>query len=471
MEELNKKIGVSFGDLFGKGATIPTIDKDEPLWDKLIFPEGWICFVKDGTCQGRLSTYGTISFSEGNAVYKIEKNIAGTWYHNDSLISLKPSNDNDVTLTCVDLLGTDDQNLKDRAVAYMNSICEENKESLLNRMEFEYSQWGNDLFITSLDKKSLLIRGESGKIITFHKTKDKAKIDTQSPSSAKTLKSTTNRGGANHGNKDTDSSMLGDDNPLLYGKWETDVPDTDGGKAVILFDKDHSMELNVQATMSEELSDSVKAILYISVKIGGTWSTKEDSLCIVNNPSLTKVNVDIDFDGVDDETNNALRPLLTAEIDKQKEDLAMQLLKGNSFEGIISIEELTDTELKLNNLTLSKVPQKQQIVIARVEGETGYLVEQGVTGLFVVLEWCDWNCTKSLDEYSREFEKQRDNNKRIVMLPIGTDEEGNDVFKKIIEYDCPSTPLGLRIQDSEISIPYYESNILKRYSDWKKTKR
>lgn len=36
MEELNKKIGVSFGDLFGKGATIPTIDKDEPLWDKLI---------------------------------------------------------------------------------------------------------------------------------------------------------------------------------------------------------------------------------------------------------------------------------------------------------------------------------------------------------------------------------------------------------------------------------------------------
>ena len=36
MEELNKKIGVSFGDLFGKGVTIPSIDKDEPLWDKLI---------------------------------------------------------------------------------------------------------------------------------------------------------------------------------------------------------------------------------------------------------------------------------------------------------------------------------------------------------------------------------------------------------------------------------------------------
>lgn len=36
MEEFNNKIGVSFGDLFGKGSDILTIDKDEPLWDKLI---------------------------------------------------------------------------------------------------------------------------------------------------------------------------------------------------------------------------------------------------------------------------------------------------------------------------------------------------------------------------------------------------------------------------------------------------
>ncbi len=36
MEELNNKIGVSFGDLFGKIGGVPSIDKDEPLWDKLI---------------------------------------------------------------------------------------------------------------------------------------------------------------------------------------------------------------------------------------------------------------------------------------------------------------------------------------------------------------------------------------------------------------------------------------------------
>lgn len=36
MDDLNNKMGISFGDLFGKEATIPSIDKDEPLWDKLI---------------------------------------------------------------------------------------------------------------------------------------------------------------------------------------------------------------------------------------------------------------------------------------------------------------------------------------------------------------------------------------------------------------------------------------------------
>lgn len=36
MEALSNKIGVSFGDLFGKMGGVSSIDKDEPLWDKLI---------------------------------------------------------------------------------------------------------------------------------------------------------------------------------------------------------------------------------------------------------------------------------------------------------------------------------------------------------------------------------------------------------------------------------------------------
>ena len=72
-----------------------------------------------------------------------------------------------------------------------------------------------------------------------------------------------------------------------------------------------------------------------------------------------KTLVDIDFDGVDDETKDALRPLIAEEIDKQKEDMVIQLLKGNSFDGTIYyMEKLTETELKFNNLSFSKVLPK-----------------------------------------------------------------------------------------------------------------
>ena len=149
----------------------------------------------------------------------------------------------------------------------------------------------------------------------------------------------------------------------------------------------------------------------------------------------------------------------------------MQLLKGNSFDGTVSIDNLTDSELEINGVTLSKVPEKRSIVIGRIEGETGYLVEKGYKGLFVILEWCDWNCTMSIDDYSTEFEKQRNNEKHVVLLPVGTDDEGNDSFEDIIELECPSTPLGLRIQDREITQAYYQKNVVQRYCNWNKQHR
>ena len=417
-------------------------------------PEGQMFLAKDGKCQGTLVTYGTITFSEGKAVYKVEKDIDGTWNHNDSLIFFKPYLGDSIRLSCVDLLGTDDDDLKHRTIAFMNSRCDDNKEYYLKRMDFEYPQWNNDLFINSLEKKCLTIKGNEDIAISFEKTKTIPSLRThQMP--------TNKRKGA--------KSIINQENvnPLLLGEWEMDIPDMDGGKATMSFKDDHTMELGIQALWSEALNDSITAKCLFFVTIGGDWSDKGDSISIVNNPALTKIDVDIDFDGVDEETKNALRPLFANEIEEQKEEMAMQLLKGTSFEGAFSIDTLTDTELSLNGVTLSRVPQKHQIVIGRIEGDKGYLVEQGYTGLYVVLEWCDWDCTQTIDDYSKEFEKQKDFNKHIVLLPVGTDENGNDQFKDIISIDCPSTRLGLRISDSEISELYYQNQIYKRYIDWK----
>ena len=427
-------------------------------------PEGWIYLAKDGTCQGTLTSYGTRSFSEGTAVYKVEKAIEGTWFHIDSIITFKPTNDDSIRLSCIDLLGTDDEDLKQRAVAYMNSICEEKKESLLKRMDFEYPQWSDDLFITALDKRSFSVKGADDRDITFMKMKGKPKMESQSTQVRKP------KVVSKRGNNDKSSQKeQGNDNPLLFGRWETTIPDVEQSKVIMSFDEDHTMELSILAPYSQALNDSVTSHVLFSVKIGGNWTMKDDSLCIVNDPASIVMDVDIDFDGVDEDTKNQLRPVLEEQFNQYKEELSVQLLKDNSFNGTVSVDNLTYTELEINGVTLSKIAEKRSIVIGRIEGETGYLVEKGYKGLFVILEWCDWNCTMSVDDYSTEFEKQRDNEKHIVLLPVSTDEEGKDSFKEPIEINCPSTLLlGLRIQDMEISIPYYEEDILKRYSEWKK---
>ena len=416
-------------------------------------PEGHLYFDKNGTCQGTLTEYGKISFSEGEAVYRIEKDVTGTWSHYGTLISLSPEREDNVALSCIDLLGADDE-LKERAVAYMNSICEENKESLLGKMKYDQPQWDNDIFIRSISKNELIVENGVNEGIKFLKIKGKPQIANNAQS---------NR------DKDVIHDFVSTDevNPLIYGKWETEFPDVEGGKVFLSFNDDRSMELEVRAPYSEEMDDSIKALFLINVKLGGTWTMGGDSVNIVNNPALTKIDVDIDFEGVENDMKEILRPALAKEIDSQKEELAMQLLKKNSFEGIIPVTKLTESELELNNLSFSKVLPKHQIVIGRIQGDKGFLVEKGFTGMYIILEWCDWNCTQTIDDYSKEFDKQREFNKRVVLLPVGTDEDGNDKFEDIISLDCPSTPLGLKIQDMSLSESYYQDKILKRYIDWK----
>ncbi len=149
-------------ELYGQWKIVNNTEEEYPT-------EGYLHLAKDGTCEGTMSSYGTISFREGTAVYKLDKDYTGEWYHNDSLITFTPYFKDSIKLSCINLLGTDDEDLKERAIAYMNSICEEEKDYLLGRMEFMSLRLDYDLLINSIDKKCLTIRGEK-KDVVFHKT-------------------------------------------------------------------------------------------------------------------------------------------------------------------------------------------------------------------------------------------------------------------------------------------------------------
>ena len=142
------------------------------------------------------------------------------------------------------------------------------------------------------------------------------------------------------------------------------------------------------------------------------------------------------------------------------------MLKENPFNGSIPFSISSSNQLTINEITFDKIEEKKSVIIATVDGKEGYFAEQGYSGVCVVLEWCEWDCTQSIEAYSRELEKRRNSKKNIVLLPIENN-NGNDVFKDIIRVKCPKGKLGLHIQEIMITNSYYEENVLNRYHKWK----
>ena len=144
----------------------------------------------------------------------------------------------------------------------------------------------------------------------------------------------------------------------------------------------------------------------------------------------------------------------------------MDLFEMLGISGVHSIELTPDSALVLDDVAYRIIPQRLPAVIGRVEIPTGYLARRGYSGQFVILEWCDWNCTMTLDEFEIEFNRQKDNPKHLVLISLDTS-GGRDEFGNIIEIDTPSEPLGFRIFDSTINQNYHYRTVIVPYTMWK----
>ena len=124
----------------------------------------------------------------------------------------------------------------------------------------------------------------------------------------------------------------------------------------------------------------------------------------------------------------------------------------------------------MNDNVFTRIPYNYELVYGTIEGATGYLVEQGFRGHFVVLEWCDWNCRHTIDDFSAEFVKQKENEKHLVLLPVEFVND-NAVFKDVIEINCPKDKLGIRVVDTPVGYLYYKQNVLARYKEYLRSKK
>ena len=344
---LNKYVINSMDSIKAIPSTIPS-KQLEGRWDvvkkseQIGAPEGHILLEKDGQCKGVLTNYGIINYSEGTAVYKIDKIYDGVWSHHDSLIVFKPYNKDSIGLSCIGLIGNDDEDLITRAVAYLNKVCQENKESVLSKMEYVSIRWEDDLFIDSIDKKFLKIKDSDNNVITFEKIKKNKDNHNKSQNVSKRKSSPYPK-------------IQSARNPMLIGNWDMEISDMEGAKVILALGDDGKTSLFIKGSFRENLQENIVISFIISMTTHGTWSDNGDAIDIVNNPSLTNISIDFDFEGVDEVVKEILRKEMTSQLEPQKEEFVLQVLKNKLLEGKISIEKLTEKELILKGKTFHKI--------------------------------------------------------------------------------------------------------------------
>ncbi|MCD8291718.1 MAG: hypothetical protein LUC91_09505, partial [Prevotella sp.] len=63
-----------------------------------------------------------------------------------------------------------------------------------------------------------------------------------------------------------------------------------------------------------------------------------------------------------------------------------------------------------------KGKEQEFLLRATVEGNEGYFPENGISGAYIVLEWCNWDCTQSFDDFNTKFIKKQQHAKKLTLL-------------------------------------------------------
>lgn len=416
-------------------------------------PKAFMSLSKDGKYVGQIVNYGKIHFDYGDHVFKKVNRCSGTWLSSGSWLFINPDEE-EISLTCIDLLGEQEENEKQILNNYMNNICKTNKEYVLRQIQYYDNKIDNDFYDVSINKDVFEAKLASGKTIVFKKTKEK--IDILAEAS-----------GAETGMSGEEKNAI-DENCPYIGSWQCKLPGVDKSNVEFELSQSGNLEIDLFTVVNQAMNDSCSVDIILDINVKGSWKPTDNGMRFNIDPE--KFNIDTDFvlHGIDDSTKvNTIRAMKEY-FDSQKHEMGISLLRGFMNEMVVT--EVDTMRIVMNGNELTRTPSQRVSVIGMVEAGTDYyLSNKGYKGLFIVLEWCGWNCRYGLDEFSEEFNKQKDNKKHIMLLPVETN-DGKDVFKDIIELDVPEVLLGIRLMDQNVGRLYYKYNIMKRYKEYKKSK-
>ena len=123
-------------------------------------------------------------------------------------------------------------------------------------------------------------------------------------------------------------------------------------------------------------------------------------------------------------------------------------------------------EFKLKNDLVVELPEKdRQIIILQVEGY-GQMFESGFRGVYVILEFNEWNMTQDLESFTLTLMRSKGKKKHLVLLPFG-----NKLGEEVLEHTFSEDALGARIMDYNPLDGDEREITFKKYGEWKNNKK
>lgn len=116
---------------------------------------------------------------------------------------------------------------------------------------------------------------------------------------------------------------------------------------------------------------------------------------------------------------------------------------------------------------LEELPESERtIVILQVENY-GQMFELGFHGVYVILEYNEWNTNQGIDSFALVLLKSKGKKKHLVLLPLG-DKLGDE---DVVECTFSEDALSARIMDNISSDGENRRIAIKKYEEWKRDKK
>ena len=408
-------------------------------------PEIYINLMKTGKMQGIITNYGEINYKEGTAIYKLERKIEGTWRHGGKWLFFYPVQA-DTTLCCLNMDGMENGEKKNSILSYQNVICKTEPEKLLKEMSFPYGKIGNDLLVTYLDKKEMSVNS----FITLERTEEKPSVEIKQ-AAEKT---------------ETDVTM---DVSSLLGYWKADVPDMLNSTEEFCFKENGEFCMDFHIRI-DSVKKSSPYTVCLDLGFKGKWMPNGKGISLKVSSEFDS-DINIETDCSDMKFREDLEHEMKSQWGQYIKEAGVRLANDSTlFSDEIAFEVIDSTRINFGGQVLTKMANTKGVILGEINLDDAYLAKMGFSGKYAVLQWCNWSCTQTVDEFSEELAKQKDNEKNLVLLPVSS-VNNRDEFGKVIKIHCPKDLLGMKLVDVNVSYDYFKTQILSRYENFKRNKR